>query len=183
MSYLPITITTIKLTTSISRSSPWPGCSPILPDILPPPGIYSCNFLGIAAVVLYWSVYMPVHRCWCVFPKRPLLLTFPRRANPLASRSPAAICVSPPPPISPALSLYARPLHSHCTLQLAPSPLLLLPLLLLHAAVVVGVVVVVVAPFLPPPPAAASPPHHPPTRLCAASACPVAQSTRGQQRA
>ena len=113
-SYLPIT--TIKLTTSISSSSPWPGCSPISPDILPPPVIYSCNFLGIAAVVLHWSVYMLVHRCWCVFPKRPLLLTFPRRANPLARRSPAAICVSPPPPISPPLSLYARPLHSHRTL-------------------------------------------------------------------
>ena len=109
-------ITTIKLTTSISSSSPWPGCSPISPDILPPPVIYSCNFLGIAAVVLHWSVYMLVHRCWCVFPKRPLLLTFPRRANPLARRSPAAICVSPPPPISPPLSLYARPLHSHRTL-------------------------------------------------------------------
>ena len=58
----------------------------------------SWNFLGIAAVVLHWSVNMFVHRCWCVFPKRPLLLTFPRRANPLARRSPAAICVSPPPP-------------------------------------------------------------------------------------
>jgi hypothetical protein len=33
-----------------------------------------------------------------VFPKRPLLLTFLQRTNPLARRSPAEICVSPPPP-------------------------------------------------------------------------------------
>ena len=62
-----------------------PFYSTILPDILPPPGIYSCNFLGIAAVVLHWSVHMLVHRCWCVFPEAAAAPHFPAQSQPLSS--------------------------------------------------------------------------------------------------
>ena len=50
------------------------------------------------------------------FPEAAAAPHFPAQSQPFSPPLSSCVCVSPPPPISPPLSLYARPLHSHCTL-------------------------------------------------------------------